>query len=998
MSICPRPRRILPGHSLFQARRHAIPHPLTPCRLSSGISQQTFHGSPHNDTHRPSNRSNRLPCPVPRGLRKDPSEWIKYLEKYIPRQNLDKDSPARGATEQKIDQEDCDAILELLYQARAQQNFDLLTILGFKFGRWQDFHAIINKLLDFADAVRPISKRGRLPSNIHWGNLGSFDGLSGEKLESIKPTDIHYHNDGMPISSFDSYSEEPVMHNQLGEAGTRIGAMDELWQSLGVFVLEAADEPTKEGSALMSHFYRVVARLHHLDMIPPEIYKYTPKLDPTLPNRPPGVHLLSYPIMSVLSDATWEATAAEDAMADPDNSPYVAPLRYRSKQLGFGVWLEFILWCCVEGGYAAGAAWILQKSRNRSRSWSVQSWARLYQAKGSIDPLKMDRYDTWAQCGVLSNEPFAGPSNRPFQGMGLRTITSEVIVAAMDGLVNSLGVGVGARGDSPSFVWERLGLLRAILSKNKIYLRQADITYLIVRILETGAIVPETKPQSLELLLNLAPYIPPTDQPTESSSPHFKGLYQQEYDPEYSGLVLGLYQYALNIYASSGHVSGTIDVFERLLGAVDPEKVFEIRNSVLDHKYLIKAHPVRQTEQNRSRNMKPASGSQNLQLSALSWTLLLDTLTSSRLYRLANWLTSSYEEALRSSTSRSREGVLIADPLIRLATATKNRELFYNVVQGLTPPLENQTLISLLNWRIGELDWKDTAELLCYLRDRKNSQWDVTNIMSLGATIFRLECQPLGECQSELDPTFEESQDETLDLAKKLLTDVLNGKFNQHYSYSTDLHTSEATLNQVHHFFSSIPGCLSDICHEVKLQWGRPIEPSYRIPSSAFNRFLSAVVDTQGSLAGKRLWDEFCIEPVTTMAKRIRTKKNMLVQTSRKRIQQADMIKPSFKAKSTHHKKTPLVSPDLTTVRIIAQAALEEQKCFWQRGPQPTYPNVNSLTPETYTAESVDRILSWSAEMFERLRLGDREINRELDGYPLRKSMPTLALTTADAN
>ncbi|KAK2880111.1 hypothetical protein FQN49_000558 [Arthroderma sp. PD_2] len=989
MSICPRPRRILPGHSLSQARRHAFPLPLTPCRLSSGIPRYTFHASP-NDAQRSSKRPSRIPCPVSRGLRKDPSEWIKHLEKYIPRRNLDKSSATAGETEQKIDHEECEAILELLYQARAQQNFDLLTILGFDFGRWQDFHAIINKLLDFANDRRSVTKRGRLPSNIDWGSLGSLNGLSSG--EPIRLADIRYRNDGMPLSSFDSYSEEPVMHNQMGESETKIGIMNEIWQSLGVFILEAADSPTKEISSVMSHFYRVVARLHHADMIPPEVYKYTPKQDPTIPNRPPGMYLLSYPMMSVLSDAAWEATVADDAEneADPDTTPYLPPLRYRSKQLGLGIWLEFVLWCCVEGGYSTGAAWILQKSRDRSETWSVQSWARVYQTTGPTDPLKMDRYDTWAQCGELSSEPFAAPSNRPFLGMGTRTITREVVVAIMDGLMNSLRVGVGVRGDSPSFIWERLGLLRAILSKNKLYLCQADINYFIVRILETGAIVPETKPQSLELLLNLAPYIPPAEEPTEPSKPHVKSLYQQEYDPEYSGVVLGLYQYALNIYASSGNVSGTIDVFEKLLGAVDPEKVFEIRNSVLDPKYLIKAHPVRQTGHNRSRSIKSTSESQSLRLPPVSWTLLLDTFTSSRLYRLANWLTNTCGEALNSSTSRWREGVLITDSLIRLATATKNRQLFSDVAEGLVLPLEHQTLISLLNWSIGESDWERSVELLRYLQDGKNSQWDVINMTSLGAAIVRLESQIARGDQSELDPTLAERQAETLNLANGLLATILNGRFSQHYRYSTGLHTSEAMLNQLHQFFSFIPGSLSNVCREVKLQWDRTYKPNYHIPSHAFNQFLAAVVDTQGSLAGKRLWDEFCIEPLTTKQKRIKTMQNLPVHTTRKPGQRTNMFGAFLNAKPINKKTIPLISPDLTTVRIIAQAALDEQQSLWQNGSHPSYLTANPLTSEEYTAENIDHILDWCAEMFERLHLGRREISRELDGHPKRKSPSTL--------
>ncbi|KAM5435237.1 hypothetical protein MferCBS31731_006379 [Microsporum ferrugineum] len=976
MSICLGPRRILQGHNLFQARRHAFPLPLTPFRLSFGAPRLEFHSSARNDDQRPSALPNRKPCPVPPGLRKDPTEWIKHLEKFIPRRNLDKSSTTAGTMEQKSEQKECEAILELLYQAREQLGFDLLSILGFKLDRWQDFHAIVNKLLNFTNESRPRARREQLPSNIRWASLGSFDDLSSDTLRCIEPSDIKYGDDDIPASSFNTYLEGSNLHNQLRNPDRRPEVMSELWQSLGIFILEAADLPTEDGFSVMSHFYRVVARLHHLDMIPPEVYKYVPKRDPALPNRPPGMYLLSYPIMSVLSDAAWEAAATQDAIdgAEPGTTPYIPPLTYKSKQLGFGIWLEFVLWCCVEEGCAVGATWILQMSRNRSKTWSIKSWAALCQTNGSIDPLKMSHYDTWAECGELSNERSAGRSHRPFLGMGERTITKEVVISIMDGLINSLEVETGTQGDSFRFVWVRLGLLRALLGRNKLSLSQEDLTYLIIRILETEAIIPEIKPQSLELLLNQASYIHPQEQLAHSSSPGLENAHQQEYHPANSLVVLGLYQYALNIYASSGNISGTIDVFERLLGDVDPKKVAEVRDSVLDPKYCIMAHRVRQTVHSRFRNSKSASQSQDFELPPVSWALLLDTLTSSRLYRLAEWVTDSCAEALKISTSRTREGALITDSLIRLATATKNHQLYSNAIKRLRFPLERQTLILMLNWRIGECNWTGAVELLHYLRDTKLSQWDVENITSLGAMIIRLENWQSSTDQSELDPTLAKSQAETLGLANTLLVDFLSGKFNQHYSYANGLRVPEATLNRLYRVFSSIPGSLSRVCYEVQLQWSRPFEPDYYIPSYAFNQFLAAVVDTQGSLAGKRLWDKVCIDPL------------LIVDPTRDRKQQTIKTGLPFNSRSIYPKKTPLVSPDLTTVRIIANAALEEQKSLQQRGHYPIYSATEPLTSEKYTAESVGSILAWSARVYERLGLGPREINRELDGYPTQKA------------
>ncbi|EZF31984.1 hypothetical protein H109_05407 [Trichophyton interdigitale MR816] len=978
MSIC-LPRRILLGHSCFQARRHVFYPPLTPYRLSLGIIQSPSPSTWRNYAHRSKDSSKRKPYPIPpAGLRKDPSEWIKSLEIYIPPRNVDNGLAAAGPIGRKSWQEDSKAILELLYQAREQLGFDLLTILGLKLGRWRDFHLIFNKLFDFASESRALARPGELPSNIDWSSLGSFDRLSGDHLKTTSLSELRVDTDGRDALSVKDYLEGAMLQHQTGKADRRAEAMSEILQSLGSFILEASDLPEAESASVMSHFHLVVAQLHHLDMIPSGVYKYDSNYDPTLPNRPPEMQLLSYPIMSVVSGVALEAAAADNAIDGPesDSTPFAPLSKFKSRPLGFGIWLEFILWCCVEGGYAAEASWILQMSRSRSKAWNIQSWAALHQSKGPIDPLKMDRYDTWEECGVLSDEPFSYRSDRPFLGMGERTITKEVVYSVMEGLINSLKTDAGTPsgpGDPLKFVLTRLGLLRALLGRNKLSLSQEELTYLIVRILETGAVVPETDPQSLEHLLNHASYILPAEHSINPPVAGYENVSLPEYKPAESLVVLGLYQYALNIYASSGRASGTIDIFGRLLGEVDPAKVFEMRESVLDPKYLVMAHRVHQTASSRSRIAQSPAQSERLELPPVSWALLLDTLTSSRLYRLADWVTHTCAKALEVSTSRTREGFLITDSLVRLATATKNRELYSNTIKRLERPLRRQTLIALLNWRIGECDSKGAVELLRYLRDIRLSQWDIENITSLAAVIIRLECQPSSSDQSSSDFIPAENQDEALELACSLLVDLLNGKFNQHYSYAKDPNISKAILNRLHHVFRSVPGRLSNACRKVQLQWDRRYDPEYRIPPSAFNHLLAAVVDTQGCLPGKRLWDQFCIDPLLSF------------DASRDRKQQKIRTDLPFNARSIYPKRTPLVVPDLTTVRIIANAALDEQKSPRQSGHNPAYPVVQPLTSQKHSADNVNRVLDWCVRVYERLGLDFREINRELDGHPARK-------------
>ncbi|KAK2750971.1 hypothetical protein FQN57_000046 [Myotisia sp. PD_48] len=965
MSVCLRPQRILLAPRPFQIRRNTVRYPFLGLRTFSESSRQN---AAHAGVQNSGSRSRTgVPCPVPPKLRQDPSEWIKYLTKYVSKDDV-KDASENYKETRMLE---CENILALLFQARSLYNFDLLSILGFKHGRWDDYHAIVNKLLDNAQFYRSPYTRGEMPSNIDWKALGSLSYVSSEGIDSIDANAIQYRKDHRSLTSFDSYSEEPIRAQKMGESETRIGTMEEIWQSLGYFVLEAADLPVEEGPKVMSHLYRVLGRLHHLDMVPHEVYKYTEYRDIIRPNRPPGMYLLSYPIMGVLSDTAWELNYADQAVGGGDTRPQ--KLTYRSRELGFGVWLEFILWCCVEGGFAKEGTWIMQESRNREKKWSIKSWATVVKTTGPVVPQKMSQYDTWARCGRDNKELLVDRSNRPFLGLGERTITKEVVMALMDGLCNSLETGVGLRGDSPPLVLERMGLLRSLLKSNKIFLQQQDIGYFIARVLEAGSVVLHAKPQTLDLLLNLAPYIRPAKTLANSAT---HPMTEQAYLPQYSGMILGLYQYSLNIYAERGDIFGALEILEKLLGASDSESVHEVR------KFLHAKSPIRSPKAKRLGQPEssiqlatkpPAADSARVHLSSLSNSLLLDTFISSRLYHLADWLVTLRSHSIKSYPHELDDQELIQPHLIRFATATKNPALFTTVSDGLTLPMGYQVLAAVLDYRISECDWYNTIQLLRYLQGGKHKQWSPLNITSLAAVIIRLEAQSVMSVQSEKNISDHKKLHDSLKLARVILSTILRGKYNQLRPYPTYHESSPAVLYQLHRLFSSIPGTLSEVCHGLPLQWKDPFNPDYLIPAKAFNQLLSAIVDTQGSLAGKRLWDRFCIEPKPIDKQRLTVGGNTRLHFT--------TLEHFSDSRSLFRNKEKLVLPTSTTVRIIAKAATDEQRLSSQHDTFPEEPTFEPMVPEPATLTKVTEVLDWSVQMFERFHLSRRAIDRELDGY-----------------
>lgn len=972
-------RKICLGHRLYQPHLKLFDPPYLRFYTAFGSKQ----GQPEPEN--PTQHAHRITCPLPpRELRENPAEWIPYLERYIPREpQSDAEVFSTEWEVEQTEQDQCKSILQLLYQARAQWNLDLLTFLGFDLGRWQDFHSLINKLLDNADSLRFPLPKGQLPSNIDWNSMGSFKEITHNKLYSIETIPINRGKNDIPLSSFDSYSPEPLVVGRMGESATRTGTMEEIWQCLGFFIIRAASLPSDGAASLTPHFYRIVARLHSLDMIPHDVYKYTPNRDKTVPNRPPGMNILSHAIMNILSESAWEANATATDSKVKSNM-----LSYRSRELGLGLWLEFVLWCCVEGGYSREAAWILQQWRHSKEEWNVRSWDKLVKGNGPVDVKKMTLYDNWAQCGSRSDDPLENQLGKPFLGMGARTITREVVVAIIDGLSNSLKVGVGFRGDSPHFVWERIGMLRTILNKNGLSLRPGHVSYLVVRILEASSIVPETKPQTLELLLNLAPYITTSENLRASLQVSLDGR-QREYKPDYSGIVLGLYQYVLNIYAANGHISGALDVFLRLLGSVDSEEAQNIFKLVLDHRYLIKPQTIRRKKANfhpdLNRLLNTNNSPSTVQLSPVSWSLVIDVLTSSRAYRLMNWfLTNDTKESINLPKKLYNDD-LVAPALIRFAAATGNQDLFSSVTKELAPPLSHSILTSLLDYRAMEFDWQKASQLLLYLRDLNHGQWDVTNVATLAAAIIKLEHQLYRRSDSIDDYT--QAVQEQLSLARAVITKLFEGRFNRIFDSAFDRLQTEEILVQLHRLFSSIPGTLSQVCRDVEPPSKRS---TYIMPAKAFNQILASVVETQGSSAGKKLWHRFCVDPGTVGAQRIQTGGNQLLYFSNEIDSRTGGVRPFFDFNAVEKRYGKLTTPNLITVRIIAQAALSEQRFLWQN--RTFSPHSMHLPSEA----GVESTLDWCAKMFRRFHLGGREIDRELDGHWTRSSMPTLALTVSN--
>lgn len=839
----------------------------------------------------------------------------------------------------------------------------------------------MQRLLDNAKDCNASPRRSQLPSNFDWAAIGPFDVIAGDHLDDYEGVPVKRGEQAAALSSFDFYTEEPQRSGWIGEHESRLGTMEQIWQCLASIVMEAADLPREESRTAMSYVYRILARLHHTDFIPNEVYKYAPTKEPGVLNRPPAMQILSSHIMNVLTDAAWQAKEAETDLAASAEASKVASSGYkmRVRELGHGIWLDFILWCCTEGGFVKEGTWILKQMAERPE-WTVKSWDSVGLPAGLIHSSSVDRDHLWGESVKFPNKE-SSQSEDAFQGLGERTICSEVVFAVMEGLVDTSNVGVGHRGNSPGYVHDSIAILKSILERNGISVSPNYLTTVIIRIIEAGGVIPEVDPQALDRVLDLAPPVSP-DQP-ESIFPFSaeRRIQHPSLEPtNYSSVILGLYQYTLDVYSFLGNVGGAFDTFKKILAYVDAAKLQCSRRFAGELKELVRSS----AEEARSRLLdleKPdfdhIDESSVPQLPNSSLALLLEIATSSKAYAFGEWLLYSTDADGPVIPHTLYGDPVLASSIIRFATATKNQDLFDTVTARLEVPLSNNVLKSILSYNISLHDWDSVTNLLAHLRDEKDGHWGVSNLTCLAAVIIELGARP-----------YSPEQQRVLSKARGILVQLLEGRFNREQNPANAPYTyQEEVLYQLHRMFLSVPGALSNTCQNVRLEWTPSGRDTVRnVSAISFRILLAAVVEHYGSVEGKRLWELWCTEPQSPEDQRVLPGGTSLLYFSH----ELSWV-PFLDEKWAENRRLKAVVPDLRTIRIIAQAAAIEyrkQQAEKARGEMATDAtdgeNNNKNNDNVVvgnTKESPEDVLLWCVEVFRKFRVRESYINAEVDGY-----------------
>ncbi|PYH98299.1 hypothetical protein BO71DRAFT_345311 [Aspergillus ellipticus CBS 707.79] len=928
-------------------------------------------------------RAEKKEPPVSGSKQSNPEAWVSLLDQYLPpklRRHPDDVSETASNPTFPQNAEYFAQTLELsnlLLHARELGKTDLLAHLGFRLNNWPAVEFLINRLLDGADSLKEVKSPRQPFTSFDWtlGSGISLDDLTDQPVDSA-PRPQHASSvsqtQASDMTSLDAFTERPFANDHSKSL------MAEVWQSLGAIVLDAADTSPNESKLAMSCVFRNLARLHHSGAVSDRVYKYVPPGSYQANFRPPGMHLLSTHIMNVLSDAAWTAHQAEIAAqtaAAGEDSPYL-PFKMGIRELGPEIWLELILWCCVEHDHIKEGVWLVGQMRRRTgdQAWKFQSWKPIIlDDAGSVWKTKIDQEETWRQHEYVERPRMLRKrlDPAPFHGLGERVISTEVASALLDNLPNQIYLGLGFRGMPPSALLRHISSFKHAIFPSKagenLLPTHRSSNWFMVRVVESGGLQAEADPQMFDdFLRSTSCIVPPWDVDLHADEDNLARLSQSQLYDDTSALA-GLAEYNIRLYSSQRLCGDALNAFAWLQAIVDTSKIQRIDEFFTSRIERLDV-PIHTFGIGLLDSLIPFESSMP-QLSNVTLAELLDLTTASRAFAFGDWLLFSSDADGPPVPPSAYGNQILAPSILRYAAATKNTALHDTVAESLSRPFSVNTLRALLNFRIATHQWDVVVLMLEYLRDRRAKSWGHSNITALAAEIIRLD----HTIKQHSEPsTVPEQQTQSLARAKDILLRILAGEFNEPTQFSKS-HYQERSLAGLHRIFLSIPGALHDLATSATptLQHkAGPRSTAPYIPSTAFHSLLAAVVDTQGSFAGIRFWNKWCIDAKSPTSSHLQAGGiTRLFLHHERNPAKGD---PHFDGEYFRKLHDKAMIPNPGTVRIIAQAAVKEYGENEEQSPGRKH-------------NPAEKVLTFCVKKFEGFHMRRREINREVGGFAYKK-------------
>ncbi|KAL2419251.1 hypothetical protein ABEF95_001203 [Exophiala dermatitidis] len=880
---------------------------------------------------------------------------VALLEQFLPAELRRIDPPECANTLEGSS--DFKKLLGVLIEARTSQGIDSLGLLVLNERRYKAVLHLVDVLLKPFGGVSPVPAQEQLPSNIVWP--GAF--LSKFSRQPIElDHDSHVGKGAFRAlsrtygSSFDEVERERILQH--------------LWPFLAELVLASTRRPPDEAKMIMNTVYQILARVHNLDLIPPSVYTHTLPAGTTTVQRPPILNLLSARILSTLSDAVWRSQQDEAiaralkegrSFRDVSHHPPGGRFRLKVRELGPEVWLEFLLWCCVEGGFiSAGTRIVNTLQQETEGKWSSVHWTGSQGIDQETPKVDWDRAKRQHGGPVGQREAYSG--DKPLVDVPPRTVSAEVVLALVESLINGLDAGSAQSGVSVGVVMSEIGQLLSFLGRHEV--SPAYLDYLTVRFLQTEAVRNGGEPDTLRDWASMISLVRTPDM--AQVRPLSTTAFDLDAVIEHSELQAAVLHQALQVYIDFNLVSKAVDTFTDIQKLVDHSKLKTIGE------FLSRGPPRSGFFSSRLRGQIDYTNTHG-QLPMYKLAPFLKLVTDAHLFGLGDWMLFSedVDGPLIPPSAYRQPSIAIA--LCRYAAARGDRSLVQSILlvrKGSSRRPTVNLLRAMVNTLIVWRDWDTALFLLRELKGAEGGGYSPSMVAHLAATILRLE--------AELS---DHTHDGHLSQATTLLKNILEGRFDSSGAFRIDQKAAfRRQTGLLLRFMESVTGSsIQAVPATVRRRFPFSNEPL--LAADTFNILLSAVVDTRGALAGKLLWETFCAIPavgtvldgqmaVGSVAGGLLEDSGSLPKGKRPSVVAAThdgyipFEQPDIVAERPS--PSPIVVANMRTLQIIVRAALAERSA--------------SPKPSRETRHELDQLLQWARPLFGAFKLSDEDVEIEL--------------------
>ncbi|KAL9081668.1 MAG: hypothetical protein Q9159_007146 [Coniocarpon cinnabarinum] len=875
--------------------------------------------------------------------------WHETLERILP-----PDLRREGSSKSLAYVDERKVLSDIIYQARNEADVDVLGHLGLVERRWDAVMWVVERLVEVQEPSR-FFRDHRISTLARWPSDQTLEEATAtskapESLFQDHPTEATAIADpNVSLNELTSVSQSSLQTRSDSHHRHILGA---IWESLGHMIIVATSKKDEDSQVVMANVVRMIAQLHQRDYIPNKVFDEAVRQNDMSLTQPPFIQSLSNEIFMALIDTS----VVIESRSGADSSVRNLPLRPE-------LWLEFILWCCVHGGWLREGARIVSRlgSTNAGKKWHLINWYT------GPEPLARDWSDTRASEMYVeradTNEELAEVSRMS------HAISCEVVVALVDGLVTA-ATSRTLVGDVQQ-AHEAILSLKNVLGRSAMNLGVSSWDEIVARLAELPNMAVEENAALLEKILDLSETFGRENNAKNALDKPDKWSASSAYVFDGSAACIGLYHRLLATYIRERDTDSALRILARLQHFTDANKTNALRD-FLNRLTRSKQRPKEVTTRSLSpEDVDPSNGLAKMRYPSFFPSIpspilasLLDLITESRAFDIGDWMVNSEDVDGPLIPNHLYSDQALAPALIRFAAEAKDSKLLKELRRSQTVQVSGKTLVALLESHITSQSWKRAADILSTIHTYNLHDWGEPDLARVtGAFLRHLSST------KEHGPSLE---------GLRLLLDILSGRLGDIWKTSSHRDSVVAVLSTMN---TNLAEYLEDLLHVTQMS-------SLDLTTESFEVLLNSATQAFGSPVGRLLWEIWCQEELSARQVREPDRSTVVNIPISRRAESfsagQDQVGPT---------RSPPLAPSITghveatisTLRLIVQKALSEYRQAEIDEDQTTAFEKNQQSQpgqKANTAAEAAEVLDWAATIFaQRFGLRKVDIEEELEDF-----------------